>query len=237
MDNTGYVILTRQTGLLKEMQIVAQNIANASTVGYRQEGLVFSEYVQRIRDAPSISMAHASASAISFAQGGMTQTGGTFDLAIEGDGFFLVQTPDGERLTRAGHFSPNAQGDLVTADGHPVLDAGGAPIFIPPDSSDLVISQDGTISSGGQLLGQIGLYEANDPSLLRRQAGTLFLSEAGVSPAETSRLRQGFLESSNVDAISQMVRMIEVQRAYEMGQSFLDAEHERTREAIKSFTR
>ncbi|MEP3511095.1 MAG: flagellar hook-basal body complex protein, partial [Lentilitoribacter sp.] len=117
MENTGYTTLTRQSGLLREMRVVANNIANAATSGFRQEGVIFSEYVQPVENSESLSMGQADARQTSFAQGTLTQTGGQFDFAIEGDGFFLVETPLGERLTRAGAFSPNAEGDLVTFDG------------------------------------------------------------------------------------------------------------------------
>ena len=128
MENAGYTTLTRQSGLMREMRIVANNIANSATTGFRQEGLVFSEYVKSIDGASSLSMGQGNARHTSFIQGTLTQTGGTFDFAIEGDGFFLVETPAGERLTRSGAFSPNAEGDLVTMDGFRVLDAGGAPV-------------------------------------------------------------------------------------------------------------
>ena len=132
MDNAVYAALTRQTGLGHEMQVVANNIANAATTGYKAEDVVFSEHVSNLgADHQSLSMATARVRDTVMTQGTLSQTGGTFDLAIEGEGFFLVQTPEGERLTRAGSFTPNGQGDLVTHDGYPVLDAGGAPVFVP----------------------------------------------------------------------------------------------------------
>ncbi len=97
MDNTSYTTLTRQVGLMREMQIVANNIANAATSGFRQEGLVFSEHVQRVSGGPSISMATANVRQASMMQGSLTQTNNQFDFAIEGDGFFLIETPNGER--------------------------------------------------------------------------------------------------------------------------------------------
>ena len=237
MDQTTSVALTRQTGLLREMQAVANNIANAATTGFRQEGLVFAEHVRRMEDAPSVSMGHALVRSTSMVQGGFTQTGGPFDLAIDGEGFFLIETPLGERLTRAGNFTPNAEGDLVTPDGFRVLDAGGAPVFIPPDATDVAVAADGTISAGGRLLGQIGLVLPADPLTLTREDGVRFAAPDGTVPAEAARLVQGSLESSNVDAVSQLARMIEVQRAYELGQSFLDAEDQRIRSALAALTR
>jgi flagellar basal-body rod protein FlgF len=237
MDNAIYSTLTRQSGLMREMQLIANNIANAATTGFRQEGLVFSEYVNRIEGGESLSMASASVRNTSMLQGSLTQTGGNLDLAIDGEGFFLIETPEGQRLTRAGHFMVSAAGDLVTADGFAVLDAGGAPLFVPPDAVELAVSADGTISTAGLPLGQIGLVLPSDPLALQRETGTLFQSQEGVVPAETGRILQGFLEASNVDPISQIARMIQVQRAYEMGQSLMEREDERIRNAIKTFIR
>ncbi len=237
MDYAGYVALNRQSGLLREMQVVANNIANAATTGFRQQGVAFSEYIHNAGDTASVSMAHANLSGISNVQGALKQTGGMFDLAIEGPGYFMVETESGDRLTRAGHFSPNSVGELVTPNGHLVLDAGGAPVFVPPDAQDISIAQDGTLSVDGRPIGQIGLFAPTDPANMRQDAGALFQSIAGVEAVLEPRVLQGFVEASNVNAVSQLARMIEVQRAYEMGQSFLDAENERIREAVRSLTR
>jgi len=221
---------------MREMQVVANNIANTATTGFRQEGLIFSEHVSKVEGGASLSMATANVRQTSMMQGALTRTGGTFDLAIEGEGFFLIETPEGERLSRAGNFSPNALGDLVTNDGFRVLDTGGAPVFVPPDALDLSVSADGTVSTDGRPIAQIGLYQPIEPAKMLREDGVMFRAEDGVKPAENGKIIQGFLESSNVDPISQIARMIEVQRAYEMGQSFLQAEDERVRNALRSFT-
>jgi len=217
--------------------VVANNIANAATTGFRQEGVVFSEYVKRVEGGESLSMATAAVRNTSMLQGTLTQTGGSLDLAIEGNGFFLIETAQGERLTRSGHFTSSAEGELVTADGNRVLDIGGAPVFLPPDAVDLSVAADGTMSAGGVPLAQIGLVQPVDVLGMIRESGVLFRADAGVEPADTGRILQGFLESSNVDPISQIARMIEVQRAYEMGQSLLEREDERIRSAIKTFIR
>lgn len=237
MEATGYTTLTRQAGLMREMQVVANNIANAATTGFRQEGLVFAEYVQRLEGAPSLSMATANVRNTSMLQGGMTQTGGQLDLAIEGEGFFLIDTPAGERLTRAGSFALSAEGDLVTQDGFRVLDAGGAPVFVPPNVTALGIAADGTMSADGRPLSQIGLVVPNEAVDLIREDGVMFRTEGGYQPAEAGRVLQGYLEGANVDPVGQIARMIEVQRAYEMGQSFLDAENERVKTALQTLIR
>ncbi|KUJ77968.1 flagellar biosynthesis protein FlgF [Ruegeria marisrubri] len=234
---TAYVTLSRQSGLLNEIRLVANNIANANTTGYRQQGLVFSEFIQGSRQGPSLSMARAQARNTSLQQGGMTQTNGTFDLAIEGDGFFVLETPAGNRLTRAGSFTPNAQGELTSPDGHRVLDANGAPIFIPPDAVSVHLGNDGTISAGGQPLGQIGVYRPADPGDLVREGGAMFRADGEVEPVESPKVLQGFLEGSNVNALEQTTRLVEIQRAYELGQSFLKNEDERVRGALKALMR
>lgn len=238
MDNASYTTLTRQSGLMQEMQVLANNIANASTTGFRAEGVMFSEHVKALRDgAPSLSMATASVRDTAMMQGGLTQTGGTFDLAIEGNGFFLIDTPQGERLTRAGTFGPNENGDLVTQDGHPVLDAGGAPVFVPQGVGSIGISPDGTISAGGQPVGQVGIVIPIDPKQMRREGGVMFDAIGGYEPSLDGRMLQGFLEASNVNPILEISRMIEVQRAYELGQSFLDKEDARIRGVIEAIRR
>lgn len=238
MDNAGYTALTRQSGLLNELRVVANNIANASTTGFRTEGVIFSEHVKDLgADHSSLSMATARVRDTNQTQGTLNQTNGAFDLAIEGDGFFLIQTPQGERLTRAGHFTPNENGDLVTMDGHPVLDAGGAPVFVPTGTGRVAISGDGTISAGGQPLGQIGLVVPTDPNGMIRETGTRFEARGGFEPAENGKMVQGFLEASNVNPTLQVARMIEVQRAYELGQNFLDKEDGRIRAVIDAMGR
>jgi len=233
LENSGYITITRQSGLANEMRVVANNIANLSTTGFRAEGVIFSEYIQPVPEGRSLSMGQGNVRETLFEQGGLTQTRGTFDFAIEGDGYFLIETPQGERLTRAGAFMPNSEGELVTYDGYRVLDAGGAPLFVPPNAS-IAVSGDGTISADGAPLGQMGLVRPADDKDLIRQSGVMFRAENGFEPAPDARIMQGFVENSNVNAVGQLARMIEVQRAYEMGQKFLEREDERVRAAMKA---
>jgi flagellar basal-body rod protein FlgF len=238
MDNATYAALTRQTGLMSELQIVANNIANANTTGFKAEGVMFSEFVASLGpDTDSLSMAAARVKLTDRTQGTLTQTGGAFDLAIEGDGYFLIDTPEGQRLTRAGSFTPNENGELVTMDGNRVLDAGGAPVFVPTGAGPVGIAADGTISAGGTAVGQVGIVAPTNPEEMRRQTGTLFEAASGFGPALQGRVLQGFVEDSNVNPIAQVSRMIEVQRAYELGQSFLDTEDDRIRGVIQAVGR
>ncbi len=228
-----YPTLGRQAGLLREMDVIAQNIANANTTGYRAEGLIFSEYVVKgDGDAPSVSFAYANGRQTQFSQGGLEQTGGTFDLAIEGEGYFQVDVAGTPHLTRAGAFLTGPDGGVQTAEGHPLLDDGGAPLFVPPGAGSIHIAGDGTVSADGQPIARVGIVAPADAGDMLRRAGTMFAAE-DVAPVENPRLMQGFLEASNVDPVLQIARMVAVQNAYQMGQGFMDREHERMQSMLR----
>ena len=237
MDVPGYTALTRQSGLMREMQAIANNIANASTSGFRREGVIFSEYVNRLDGAPSLSMARASARNIDLTQGELSDTGGSFDFAIEGEGFFLVETPRGNRLTRMGSFTPSAEGELVNPEGYRLLDQGGAPVFVPPDAGKVSMARDGTLSANGEPLARVGLWQPQDPTGLIHEGGTLFAARGGEEPMEGGVVLQGKIEGSNVNPLAEISRMIEVQRAYELGQSFMEREDNRMRTVIQTLGR
>jgi flagellar basal-body rod protein FlgF len=235
MDNAGYVTLSRQSGLLKEMQTVANNIANMSTTGFRRETTLFAEMIERLPvEGGSLSMTEARVRDTRFSQGGLIRTGSPFDMALEGDGFFQIQTPDGLRLTRNGSFTRNENGDLVTAQGHPVLDAGGAPVFMPPSAGKIEIASDGTVTADGQPVAAIGIVTVADEGGLRREGGVMFISQGDVQAAQGAVLYQGFLEGSNVSPVAEITRMIDVQRAYEAGQALIEREDERIRSAVRT---
>ncbi len=230
MDNAIYATLNRQSGLVREMQAVANNIANLSTTGFRREGVIFAEHVAALEDVePSLSLANAEGRMIDLQQGVLAQTGGPFDLAIEGEGFFQVATPEGNRLTRAGAFTLSPEGEVVTADGFRLLDAGGGPIAVPVEMGRVTVARDGTISASGQPLAQVGLFLPEPGEQLVHAGGTRFRTESPPQPMEGGAVFQGFLEGSNVNPVAEITRMIAVQRAYEAGQSFLDAEDARVR--------
>ncbi|PQO22863.1 flagellar basal-body rod protein FlgF [Rhodobacteraceae bacterium WD3A24] len=238
MQSSGYITLTRQAGLGREMDAVANNIANISTTGFRRESVIFSEYVAALGpEASSVSMAAARGRQTHLMQGELTGTGGAFDFAIEGEGFFRIETPQGDRLTRAGSFSPNEAGELATTRGHRLLDIGGAPVFVPPQARDISLAPDGTLAADGQPIALLGLFEPADGAGMQREGGTMFRVDGDIVPVAEPTIKQGFLEGSNVDPVAEIARMIEVQRAYELGQSFLDREDERIRSAIDTLGR
>ena len=238
MDNAIYAGLTRQSGLMREMRVIANNIANAETTGFRREGVIFSEYLAPTgQGREGLSMSNARGRLLDLEQAGMSMTGGTYDLAIDGPGFFAVQTPEGVRITRAGAFLTSAEGELMNADGFRLLDEGQAPIQIPPGAASIAIGPDGTVSADGEQIARVGLFAAPDPARMLRTGGTLFAADGELEPAPDASIQQGFLEGSNVDPIAEISRMIEVQRAYEMGQTLLDREDKRIRDTIAAMTR
>ena len=234
--SVGYITLTRQNGLLNEMRAIANNVANISTTGFRREGVIFSEYIKQgvSFDAPSISMATARVKNTDFSQATVGRTGGSFDFAIEGPGFFQIDTPDGLRLTRAGAFTPNEGGELVNPDGYRLLDAGGAPVFVPFDAKSVALAPDGTLSADGRPITQLGVVSPADPGDLVRSGGVLFEAQGDLLPVENATILQGYVEGSNVDPILEIARMIEVQRAYEIGQQFLNKESDRKDSVIRT---
>ncbi|MEM9796278.1 MAG: flagellar hook-basal body complex protein [Pseudomonadota bacterium] len=233
MSDAIYPTLSRQTGLLREMDVIAQNIANAGTTGYRAEGVIFSEHVLGGgRDMPSISMAHGTGRKTLHAQGGLDRTNGTFDLAIEGPGYFVVDVAGEPHLTRAGAFTTGPDGALLTPEGHAVLDEADTPIFVPTDADAIHVGQDGTISADGAPVARVAVVTPDDPLAMSRHAGTMFRTDA-YAAVDTPKVAQGFLEQSNVDPVTQIARMIMVQNAYEMGQGFMDREDERMRSMLR----
>ncbi|MBI1393846.1 MAG: flagellar basal-body rod protein FlgF [Alphaproteobacteria bacterium] len=228
--------LSRQAGLQKELLAVANNIANANTTGYRAEGVIFSEYVKALDGADSISMTRANAHSIDLTQGEIIATKGQFDIAIAGEGFFLLEGNDGPRLTRAGVFALNEQSELVDPEGRKVLNEGEGAIAIPQGAKSVTFSPTGEVSVDGQVLGRLAVVVA-PPEGLVREGDNLFRSDAEYEPAEDYAIIQGAVEGSNVNSMNEFVRLIEVQRAYEGTKGFLDKEAERLRNLVQTLGR
>lgn len=242
MENSLYIGLSRQMALQEQMDIVANNIANLSTPGYRGHNMVFLEYMSRQRNAEkagndSISMVHDYGQFMNTESGPLQQTGNPLDVALQGPGFFGVETPDGVQYTRAGNFQINGSGELVTGSGQLVAAAGGGTISIPEGSIEIKIARDGTISTEQGETGQIMMVEFENPQDLVAQGNGLYKTEEAGEAAENTEMMQGMIEGSNVNAVLEMTRMIDVSRAYQSTQRMLQAEHDRQRGMIQTLTR
>jgi flagellar basal-body rod protein FlgF len=232
MDNAIYTVLNRQSGLMREFSTVANNIANSGTTGFKAEKGVFSEFIAALEGGESqlgssLSMGSLRAHATDLSQGGLTQTGSPLDIAINGDGFFQFETTNGVLLGRAGHLMLDLQGQLIDSQGSFILDEGQGRITVPLDASDIKISGEGTLSADGVEIGRIGVVGADSLTLTRQ--GNNYWQGDQTGALEDVPIASGFLESSNVDPVLQMARMIEVQRHYDAGQSLLDLEDQRIR--------
>jgi flagellar basal-body rod protein FlgF len=236
LDNTTYVGLSRQMTLRRELDIVANNIANADTAGFKTESLmVASESRLPAKDAQ---LPHAtrfvldSGVARDFGQGSLKQTHNELDVAIEGDAFFSVSTADGERYTRDGRFRLDAAGQLVTQTGDPVLGDGG-PIVLRRDGGAPAIAPDGTVSQAGERVGRLVVVRFDNLSALSKTGDGRYLAD-GVDPvpAPDARVRQGMLESSNVQSVLEVVNLIEVSRAYERVTKMIDQSQDLSRRAV-----
>jgi flagellar basal-body rod protein FlgF len=238
MSNSIYTLLSKQVGVRQQVDAIAHNVANLSTTGFNREGLSFAAHVERLDLAGGkLAMSKVQGSHTDLSPGSLERTGNTFDFAIDGTGFFAVETAAGGRYTRDGRFSTNQLGELVTAAGHRVLDEGGAPIVIPAQVSDVTVSVDGTLSApDGRPLGVLGVHELPGRSW-RREADGLFAAEIEPEPAVEARIVQGFLERSNVNPVSELTELIEAQRAYERGRAMLDTENERISRMIEKLDR
>ena len=234
MDNSGYIGLSRQIGLQRELTTVANNLANMNTNGFRREGAIFAEHIEALQsENTSLSMSTLSRRYVDLSAGELSITDEPLDVAIDGDGFFLVETPAGERLTRDGAFSLNADRELINSQQLRILDESGGAIAIPQGQNDIIVAEDGSIFAGGQPVGRLGVVIADHAGLVR-EGGNLFEAQLGYSASEEARVRQGVVEGSNVNAIEEMARLIEVQRTYEASKRFTEDENERITRTVRT---
>jgi len=228
MDNALYVGLSKQMLLERELDITANNLANANTTGFKVEALMSTADPQRAKGmslgAAPVQFVAGNGVARDFSQGPLQSTGAPLDLAIMGQGFFQISTANGTRFTRDGRFSTDAQGQLVTQAGDPVLDASGSPITLNPQGGAPTIGGDGTITqtlpgqTGSQSVGKVGVVSFADMSTLTKEGAGLYSNTTNAPPTPVTGqvLRQGMLESSNVQPIIQVTDMIRISRAYDM---------------------
>jgi flagellar basal-body rod protein FlgF len=229
MDSQNIAVLSLQKQLKFRMDVVANNIANISTNGFKRH---FSDVEAENAGAAIGSVPQnpaLAATPLDLRQGSFDYTGNPLDLAIEGPGFFQVETGGGVRLTRNGRFTLDAEGQLVTSSGASVLDIGGAPVQVPLDAGNIVVAKDGTVSAGGQVVARLGVVNA----VVASEGGGLYLPVTAPEQDTAFGVRQGALEASNVSAVSELAEMIEIQRAYERAASLTNSEHERMRHVIQ----
>lgn len=239
MDNAIYVGLSRQMVLRKEMDIIANNIANMDTTGFKVESMIQktdpAEPAYTFGGPRPVKFVSPDGVARDFGQGSLVKTDGQLDMAIEGKGFFQVRTPDGARFTRDGRFTTDTTGRLVTQAGHPVLDEGGGEIQIDGEKGQVSVGADGTLSQGNERVGKVGMYGFANAGVLEKAGDNLYRngSNQQAEVATDARLRQGYLESSNVKPVLEITRMVEVSRAYERTAKMIDSEADLSRRSVE----
>jgi flagellar basal-body rod protein FlgF len=238
--------LSRQMVLERQMDVVANNVANVNTNGYKADKSLFAEFLRTgahednfVGRDRAISYVLDSGTFKDFAQGPSEQTKNPLDVAIDGNGFLVVQTAAGERYTRDGGLQINNQGQLVTAAGDAVL-GGNGPIVFQATDHDVSIAPDGniTVQEGinriDSVRGKLRLVSFADAQRLLKDGSNLYSAEAAaVQPDTTSRIRQGFVEKSNVNSVTEMARMIDVTRTYTQIANMLQQQSDLHKSAIE----
>lgn len=241
MDNTVFVGLSRQMTLRRELDIVANNIANADTAGFKVENLMTGteerspakddQLPHRVRFVLDHGVAR------DFGQGSLRRTDNEFDVAIEGDAFLAVQTANGERYTRDGRLRMDAQGRMVTQAGDPIMGDGG-PIVLRLQDGPPTIAPDGTVSQGELSVGRIRVVRFDNLSALSKEGEGLFLADGeAAQAAPDARLRQGMIETSNAQPVLEIVRLIELSRSYERVTRMMDNTQDLSRRAVERLGR
>ena len=241
MDNSLLVSLSQQLAAYRSIDVIANNLANASTPGFKREAAKFEEFVVQVRPAEdqvgpqSLSFVKDAGVLRDLAQGELRGTGAPLDFAINGKGFFTVQTPAGMRYTRDGHFTLDQNGQLVTSDGYAVQGDGGA-ITITPDDGNISVGPDGTISSilngASNQIGKLQIVDFANERTMVKEGANLYSTSQTPTAATDSTVAQNMLEGSNVSPVIEISHMVEVMRAYQMTATLSNSQEDLIRQAI-----
>lgn len=238
MENTIYLGLSRQMTLMTNQDIIANNIANIGTPGYRGQNLLFTEFLSDPRGADDeLSFVYDEGQYEVTDPGSLKTTGNPLDIAVIGPGFIGVTGPGGEdTYTRAGNFQMAADGTLITPAGFPVATGNGGNIIIPADATEINIDEQGSVSTQNGVIGQIRVVEFDNIQQLEAIGNNLYRTDAQPAPAQETRVRQGHLEGSNVKPVVEMTRMIKGLREFQMVNNTLESENGRLRSMIRQLT-
>lgn len=235
MENTVLAVISRQMGIQREMDAIANNLANSSTDGFKSERILFSEILQDIGNNQSITFMKAAGVIRDYSDGPLRMTGNPLDIAIRGEGFFKIETDNGIFYTRSGRLNIDATGMIVNADGQPFLGDSDLPILTIPGDNSIVIEPDGRVLSDSGELGRLALVVFEDISRLEKIGSGLYASKADPiipdDPGDVTVI-QGALEGSNVVSITEMTKMISLLRSYQGSQTLGNEEHDLRRKAI-----
>lgn len=238
MENSIYVGLSGQVALQEKMALIANNVANVNTPGFRGQNAVFHEYISdQKKMKEDVSLVYDYGQYQVTDPGPLKVTGNSLDVALVGPGFLGVQTPAGIQYTRAGNFTLNQIGELITPQGYKVATQGGGTITIPEDAKYVNIDDRGNVSTDEGQLGQLMVAEFKSYQQLEPAGNGLYTTAEQPAPAIDTRVKQGSIESSNVQPVLEMTRMIDVTREYQMVQNMMQSEHSRQQTMIQRLGR
>lgn len=232
MLDTVVAAISRQMGIQREMDAIANNIANASTDGYKSERMFFVEYLQDIGDNQTVTLKQLSGITRDYTDGPIRATGNPLDIAIRGEGFLEVESSDGIQYTRSGRLHLDPSGMLINADGMPILGDDNLPILTFPGDTSITIDPDGRVSSESGELGRLALVTFVNIGNLEKLGNGLYSSQEDPIPALDATVVQGSLEGSNVESITEMTRMISLLRSYQGSQTLINEEYDLRQKAI-----
>ncbi len=238
METTSLIALSKQGVLRRKMDVIANNIANMNTTAFKGEKVMFVQYLVRSKGGggvmgDKVAYVRDIATMRDTSEGALNKTGNPLDIAVRGEAYFAVQTDQGERYTRNGHLRLDNTGQLVNQAGNPVLSDADQPFFFAPEDTDITITGDGVVSTNNGELGRLKVVEFDNRQDLRQVGGGLLATDAPPKIVDNPDVVQGMLEKSNVNAIAEMTRMIEVNRAYSAAKKFIDKEDERIKAMVK----
>jgi flagellar basal-body rod protein FlgF len=236
MQSSLYVALSGQVALQKRLDTIANNIANMNTSGFRAEEVTFSTVLSRAGSDPT-AFATTGENYISRQPGELTRTGNPLDIAVQGDGWFALQSPNGVVYTRDGRLHMDENGTLRSVNDYPILDSGGAPIMLDPGGGEPQISQDGMITQNNVQVGAVGLFSISPAARLARADNSSVKPDIPATPVldfSVNGVAQGMVEGSNVNPILEMTRMIEMSRAFDSSANATQSTETSLMDAIKT---
>jgi len=238
MENTSYVALSRQSALWRQMEVVANNMANANTPAYKTQQMMFTDYLVKTKSANTpfgtkVAFVQDVGMLRDTREGPLAQTGNSLDVAIHDDGYFVIDTPSGQRYSRSGHFSLDESGMMVTSDGYPVLQQSGQPIVFAPNEATITIAGDGTISTENGVIGRIKVVKFDNEQDLKQAGSGLYQTSDDPIAIDRPKVVQGMLEQSNVQPVVEVTNMLSIMRNYEGVQKMVESEGDRITKAMK----
>ncbi|MGO4526275.1 flagellar basal-body rod protein FlgF [Microvirga sp. 2MCAF35] len=236
MQSSLYVALSAQVAMEKRLNTIANNVANMNTGGFRADEVKFEEILS-LAAKENVSFASSGHNYVSRRSGPVVKTDNPLDVAIQGEAWFAFDGPKGPVYTRDGRFKMNENGDLLTVEGHRVLDAGGAPIALDPMGGAPTIGHDGTITQGTNQVGAIGLFNLRNDSRLSRYGNSGVMSSIpgeAVQDFNSNGVKQGYSEGSNVNPVLEMTKMIAVQRNFDSAATTIQESESTFMDAIRS---